>query len=1122
MRHTFTSHFARDPAAVAGCGPGKTSAIGCGPGKTSMATALLAAGVLGSGLLSGVAPALAATHPGHPALHVGTATCTKKPNGHLAADCAHPLNAGLLPPGTRNKTTIKHLVTDPATMVDTRTWTSGGGNTFPGADVPYGMVQWSPDTMPDRNAGGGYGYGDSQLTGYSLTHISGPGCGAAGDVPILPMTGALPSGDPAQATTSFTNTGEVAQAGYYSAESNLPNTIISQFAETPHSAMGRFTFPKTTAADFLIKLDNSQNGDINETAHVVGNNEVTGSVTSGDFCGETVNDGQVQLYTVYFSMVFNHPFTASQVITGSGSGTPEGVFLTFDTTSQPVIEAKVGISYVSTANATLNWQSENPDWNFASVKGAAQLAWNQLLGRIQVSGGTFAQTQQFYSLLYKDFMQPNISSDVNGQYMGADMKVHKISGRQQNQYGIYSGWDIYHSLSQLQAMLDPGAAGDQAQSQLNYYAQDKLLQQWGYLNLNNYVMVGDPTDSIIADSYAFGARNFDQKTALKDMLAQATTVNDVRPGEALEQKYGYLPENGSYGCCNAHGFPSTLLEYDNEDFALSRFAAALGDSTDAAMLQKRANNWVNLFDGSNGLLTPRMTDGSFESGVTPTDSSPYVEGDAYEYLWNVPNDYAGLFSLLGGDSKVVPELRQYLSQPNGFGMYAQLTNEFDFGEQNALDYAGDPAGTQQAVNNIRNSMYSPGPFGLANNDDLGANSSSFIWEMLGMYPENSGSGNLVFTGPGFPHVVINLPDSNTVSINAPGASPTRFYVQSLMLNGKSYQKLYVPYSKLAKGATLDWTLGTQPSSWGSAAADAPPSYGPVFAATASLSPSALYLQPGGAATTKLTVQSLTGSAQTVNWTASVPSGVTVSPASGSLSVPAGGTAATTISVTGGSADGAYPVTFNLTSAAGTIVAVPLSVIVARPGDLSPYWNVTGISDDSNPSAADYDGVGCSYSQQALNAVGLTPGASITSGGLNYTWPNVTAGNPDAVIAGGQTLPVSAPAGAAQIGFLGSAVDAGTTGSVGDATITYTDGSTSTAPLGMSDWTLAAGSSQVLFGNTIVATLPYRNCGGGSQTINTYIFAETIPVDSSKTVASVTLPSDVANGSIGIWAISTGS
>jgi predicted alpha-1,2-mannosidase len=1070
----------------------------------------------------GVPSPAATTVPGGagPATPPGPATCTKKPDGRLAS-CAPPVRASLLPAGTRDTSTVRSLVTDPATMVDTRTWTSGGGNTYPGADVPFGMVQWSPDTMPNRNAGGGYNYGDSQLTGYSLTHISGPGCGAAGDVPILPMTGALPSGDPSNVTTSFTNSGETAQAGYYSAESNLPAMIVSQFAATPHSAMGRFTFPRTRRADFLIKLMDSQTTDTNPAARVVGHNEVAGSVTTGGFCGEANNGGQPQLYTVHFDIVFSQPFTASQIITQSGQTSPDAVFLTFNTTSNRVVEAKVGISYVSDANARLDRQQENPEWNFASVKGAAQLAWDQLLGRIQVSGGSYNQTQQFYSLLYKDFMQPNITSDVNGQFMGSDMKVHTLARGQQNQYGIYSGWDTYHSLSQLQAILDPSAAGDQAQSLVNYYAENGILQQWGYLNLDNYVMVGDPSDSIISDYYAFGARNFHLKAALADMLKQATTVNDVRPGEALEQKYGYLPEDGAYGCCNAHGFVPTLLEYDSQDLALSNFAASLGDSSAATMLRNRANNWVNVFDSANGLLNPRQENGAFTTGVTPTDTSPYVEGDAYEYLWNVPNDYAGLFSLLGGNAKVAPELRRYLSQPNGFGMFAQLTNEFDLGEQNALDYAGDPAGTQQAVDNIRNGMYLPGPDGLANNDDLGANSSTFVWEMLGMYPENSGSDNLVFASPGFPHEVINLPNGHRISISAPGASATRFYVNSLTLDGQSYSKLYVPYSTLAKGATLDWTLGTHPTSWGAAAADAPPSYGPVFAATASVNPAALYLKPGASGTTTLSVKSLTGGAQTVTWSASVPSGVTVTPSSGTLPVGASGTASTVLTVTGGPADGNYPVTISLTSPAGKIIQVPVPVVVAAPGDLSPYFNVTGISDNANPGAANYDGVTCSYSQQALDTAGLSPGASVTSGGLHYTWPGVAAGNPDAVIAGGQTLPVSAPAGATSVGFLGSAVDAGSTGAQGTATITYTDGTTSTAPLGFTDWTLGGGGGGLQFGNTVLATLPYRNCAGGQQTIKTYIFAQTIPVDGSKTVASVTLPADVSNGSIGIWAISTG-
>jgi hypothetical protein len=454
-------------------------------------------------------------------------------------------------------------------------------------------------------------------------------------------------------------------------------------------------------------------------------------------------------------------------------------------------------------------------------------------------------------------------------------------------------------------------------------------------------------------------------------------------------------------------------------------------------------------------------------------------------------------------------------------MYAQITNEFDLGEQNALDYAGDPAGTQQIVNNIRNGTYLPGPFGLANNDDLGANSSDFIWGMLGMYPENSGSDNLVFASPGFSHEVINLPNDKTININAPGASPTKYYVQSLTLNGQSYNQLYVPYSTLSQGATMDWTLGTKPSKWGTAAADAPPSYGPVFAASASASPSTLYLRPGKSGTTTLSAQSLTGSAETVNWTAQAGSGITVTPSSGSFSVPASGTASAPVTIAAGTKVGDYPVTFTLTTSAGTILPAPASVIVDKPGDLAPYYNVTGETTDSNPGAANYDGDGCSYSEQALAAVGLTPGGTLTSSGLTYTWPKTTPGRPDAVITGGQTVPVNAPAGASTIGFLGSGVQGGSSGSEGTATVTYTDGSTSTAQLGYSDWTLAAGGSPVLFGNVIVAQMPYRNCGGGQQAVTTYIFSQTIPVDSSKKVASVTLPGDVANGDIGIWAISNG-
>ncbi|MEV0406923.1 GH92 family glycosyl hydrolase [Actinoallomurus sp. NPDC050550] len=1076
------------------------------------AVALVTAASIGGGT-----PAMAQVpHPspslGSQLANARTATCVKGPGGRLT-NCPKPLAAKALPKAARDTSTLAS-VSAPASLVDTRTWTTGGGNTFPGADVPYGMVQWSPDTMPHRNAGGGYNYGDEQLTGYSLTHVSGPGCGAAGDVPILPITGGLPSGDVNDATTSFTNAGEVAQAGYYAAQSNLPDTITSQFTETPHSAMGRFTFPSTDQAGFLVKLKDSQNGDSASGAQIVGNNEIKGSETSGGFCGDRAQ------YTLYYDIVFDRPFTASKVITGSDSN-PDAVSVTFDATKNATVQAKVGISYVSADNANLNWRTENPGWNFDQVKRAAQASWNSLLGRINVSGGTYATTQQFYSLLYKDFIQPNITSDVNGQFMGSDVKVHSVTGTQKQQYGMFSGWDTYHSLAQLQAMLTPKEAGDQAQSQVNYYAENGIIQQWGYLHLDNWVMAGDPGTAIIADYYAFGAKDFDTKTALASMLKQATTVNDVRPGTALEEKYGYLPEDGKYGCCNPHSQVSSLLEYDNADFALSRFAAALGDSANARKLEDRANNWVNVFNTSTGLLTPRLQSGAFLPGIAPATGSHYIEGTAEEYLWDVPNNYAGLFSLLGGNAKVKPALRKFLSRPDGYGEYAQLSNEFGEGEEYAPDYAGDPAGAQQAVNTLRYGLYLPGPSGLSDNDDLGANSSSFVWAMLGMFPENPGSDTLVFGSPGFPHATITLPSGKTIKINAPGASASTYYVKSQKINGRPNSKLSVPFSTLAKGSTVDWTMSSSETSWGTGAENAPPSYGPTFPATGAASPSSLIMQPGDSGKSTLTVRSSGSSDQAVTWQATAPSGITVTPSSGTLNVPAGGSASVDITVKAGDTDGNYPVQFSLTSPQGRILPAALSVIVAKPGDLAPFSDNTGISDDSAPSSANYDGGGWSYSEQALTAASLAPGASVSSGGITYTWPNVPAGQPDNVTVGGQTIPITAPAGATKLGFLGSAYNAGTDGSSGTATITYTDGSTSTASLGFSDWTLNGGGGTPQFGNVTVATTPYRNHTSGKDNVKTYVFAQTLPISSGKTVQSVTLPSSLSRGAIGIFAIAAG-
>ncbi len=1051
--------------------PARTAA---GPTRLIVAlVALLASGILVAGSTTAHAAASTAARSTPTGATHRSVPCATGPDGR-PADCPEPIPPSKLPAGARDTSTLTAPVADPAQLVDTRTWTTSGGNTFPGAEAPFGMTQWSPDTMPDRSAGGGYSYGDTSLTGYSLTHLSGPGCPAAGDVPMLPMTGALPSGDPNGITTAFSNTNEIGQAGYYSAQSNQPTTITSEFTATPHTSMGRFTYPATSRPGFLIKLHDSQNGEFApSTASIVGDREVTGSETSGHFCDETENDGQKQEYTVHFDIAFDRPFRSSQVITGS-DGTPTAVYLTFDATAKPIVQAKVGISYVSASNARLNWQTENPGWDFDAVKSADQRQWNNLLGRIQVSGGAYDRTQMFYSLLYKSFLQPNITSDVNGEYMGADMKANRVVAGQHDQYGIYSGWDTYHSLSQLQAMLDPKSAGDQAQSLLNYYAQDQILQQFGYLHLNNYVNLGDPAQAIIADYYAFGARDFDTRTALRDMLAQATTVNDVRPGEALEQKYGYLPESASYGCCNWMGGVPTLLEYDTADLALSFFARAMGDEKNANLLEARANNWQNVFNPANNLLNPRNTNGGFAPDLTPS-SWIGAEGFAYTYLWQVPNNYAALFSLLGGNSKVVPALSEYLSQPNGgWPAHATLDNENAFGQQYALNYAGDPAGTQKVVNSIRTTMYQPGPSAPAN-DDLGANSSTFVWEMLGMYPENPGSDNLVVNGPGFPYTRITLPSGRTITSNAPGASPTNFYVADMRLNGRPYHKLYLPFSTLAQGATLDWTLASEPSTWGAAPQDAPPSYTrgmrPVVAGYLHGPQDQVTVEPGGTATITLGVAAnATNATQTVQARASAPAGLTVHGAS--VIPPSGqGTITLTVDAAASTPQNVYAVPIGLSAGATPQAGLDLIVIVERPGTVlaPPALDAGSATSDVYPGFQRLSPADTWNPAKGYGWVG-TPPDSREQGSLDPLRRDLALGTSPA------TLRIAVPAGRHEVYVL--------RGDAGDDTgdITISEGDTTLAdpgddlPTGQFQWfhfSLDGGPS----GRTadLTVTAPPREC-----------------------------------------------
>jgi predicted alpha-1,2-mannosidase len=1049
-------------------------------------------------------------------------------------------------------------VTDPAGLVNPLIGTSGSVDDFPGADVPFGMVQWSPDT-PSRPAGGGYEYNDNTVTGFSLTHISGPGCGAAGDVPILPTTGAV-GADPDAATLPLDHSAEQAKAGDYRLAGG---GITSELTATTRSGMGRFTFPSGAPANLLLKLSDSQAGTDATHFQVINNREVAGWVTSGHFCG--ADDS----YTTYFDMQFDHAIASSgtwqndavqsntraltvhghhamkastkvhQSTDGATRTAPvqhgktvkpkvsppvvdaSGAYLSFDTATSNVVQAKVGISYVSTANAKQNRTVENPNWDFDATASAAHDAWNASLGKIAITGGTPTEQTTFYTSLYHALLHPNVYSDTNRQYMGYDGETHKAPAGHA-EYANFSGWDIYRSQAQLEAMLAPQAASDEVRSMLDQYDQTGQLPKWELNNGESYVMVGDPADSIIADAYAFGARDFDTAHALDAMKTEANQPNNVRPGLSTYLDKGYLPLDADYGCCNFYGPVSTQQEYNVADHSISSFAAALGDTATASTFAARANSWQNVFNPATGYLEPKMTNGQFESNFNPGSSMGFVEGNSYQYTPMEPQDLAGAIAADGGNAAWVTKLD---------GLTAKIKNidpsNADFGNEPSIeipweyDYAGAPYKTQATVRKIQQQIFPAVPAGIAGNDDLGTMSAWYVFSALGFYPETPGTSDLALGSPVFPKAVVSLASGKKLTIVGNGAAADAPYVQQLSLNGASWAHAYLKPSVVSTGGTLKFTLGTTPNTtWASAAADAPPSD------TTGLAPALGYtsvpnviVAPGQSATVTIGARALSKGKQNVTWTSASGDGPSASPTSGTMPVKPGADGHQTVTITAPTAEGRYPLTFSMVGSGGTnLPKVVVEVDVAKPGELWPYYSNAGISSDGASNQGNFDGDGWSYSAQSLAANGLTPGGTVTVGGVTYTLADTQPGDNDNIVAAGQTIPLATPVAGAQLGILGSATNA-SPGSEGDFVVHFTDGTAQTVHLGLSDWTLGGGAaSGPSYGNTIAATTPYRDTtDGGKQTINTYLFGASGAISGGKTVQSITMPSTVSEGELHIFA-----
>ncbi|MFC8450687.1 lectin [Kitasatospora sp. NPDC057223] len=717
---------------------------------------------------------------------------------------AAPASAQAAPASLRAVAEAVAAVSDPASLVNPLLGTSHEGNTFPGADAPFGMVQWSPDT-PSRPPGGDYAYSDTVVTGFSLNHLSGPGCGAMGDIPVLPTVGGVDGG----ATVGFSHTAESASAGAYSV--NLANGVNTELTTTARSGMARFTFPATTQANLLFKL----NADKATNLHFdrVSSTEVSGSVDAGLFCASSPS------YTAYFDMVFDRPFTSTGTFNGGNS-------VTFDTTGSRTVQAKVGLSYVSVAGATANRVAENPNWDFNAVRSATHNAWNDVLGRISVAGGTPDQRKVFYTALYHALLHPNLISDSDGKYRGFDRQVHTVSGRQKAQYGTYSGWDIYRTQAQLEALVAPQQASDSAQSLVNDFAQSGQLPKWSLNSAETNVMNGDPAPAVIADYYAFGARDFDTAAAKNAMVQQSVAGNGIRLGLDYQTNYGYLPSDGSY-VRGFEGSVATQLEYAAQDFAVSAFAGALGDTTTQSQFANRAQDWRNVFNPASGFMQPRLKDGSWRPGFNAASSDQFVEGTSWQYTGAVPHNIRGLADAMGGNAKLAAYLDSVLSDFHGAGgSHADLGNEPSIELPWEYDYIGQPWKTQKIVRDVQNQLWPNNPANWSvGNDDLGTMSAWYVFSAMGIYPETPGTGDLALGSPLFTNVTVTLAGGGKLTVNAPQAATDAPYVQSATLNGTNWNNAYLPADAVINGATLNLTLGTTANTnWAATPASAPPSY----------------------------------------------------------------------------------------------------------------------------------------------------------------------------------------------------------------------------------------------------------------------------------------------------------
>ena len=689
-------------------------------------------------------------------------------------------------------------------IVDTRIGTKGEslacGYSFIGATYPFGMVQFTPSFF-------------SPQKGFVVTQLSGAGCSNMGNFPVVPIAGNLEDSPfNMNSLDPFTEINS-SSAGYLSV--NSKDDITSRLTVTKRSAVAQFEFKNSKKGTIIIGsgVNSSDEKHIkNSEINITSSTTCEGFTEGGDFCGTETP------YKVYFAAEFDRP--ANEIGTWSGNeltqsltnqGKNSGAFFTFTTENNKEVHYRIAISFVSIKNAKENLMSENLNISFDGYLANTQNVWNKHLSKIKISTTNQDKKVQFYTNFYHSLIHPNIVSDVNGDYMGADFKVYN-NAKGKEHYSSFSVWDTYRTQAQLLAMLFPKESSEMMQSLVNFAEQAGGYGRWILANIETGIMQGDPTPILISNSFAFGAKDFDHKKAYKYMYNGAMVP---RLNSQKQEIRPYLTEYIN----NGHTFASMMLEYTSSDFAIGQFALqALNKKNDAKLFIDRSQNWNNIYNPKIKWLNSK-----YPNNVWKDITHDWREGTYKNYFWMVPYNLRGLIDKIGGNEfaeKRLDTLFTRLDAKYEDDWFA-AGNEPDFQVPWTYNWVNKPNKTSQTISRILNEQYNSSVSGLPGNDDLGTMGAWYVFASVGLYPMIPGVGGFSINIPAFENISINLPNNKILNINKTGTE--NFFIKSLSFNDEAHNSTWINWNKIKDGGFLSFEItNNNQSNWG--INETPPSF----------------------------------------------------------------------------------------------------------------------------------------------------------------------------------------------------------------------------------------------------------------------------------------------------------